>query len=136
MNAMTRRRGKRHGIRECTFDRYFTIAVYGLLAIILLLVIYPLYFVLLASVSDPQYVNSGTPLWYPRGFTLLGYRRVFADTRIWMGYANTLLYTGCGTVLSVVVTMMSGYALSRKDLPGRNLLMAYFVFTMYFGGGL
>ena len=104
--------------------------------LMLIVVIYPLYFVVLASVSDPQYVNSGTPLLYPRGFTLMGYSRVFADNRIWIGYANTLLYAGAGTLLAVAVQVMAGYALSRSDLPGRNIFMALFVFTMYFGGGL
>ena len=104
--------------------------------LMLIVVIYPLYFVVLASVSDPQYVNSGTPLLYPRGFTMMGYSRVFADNRIWIGYANTLLYAGAGTLLAVAVQVMAGYALSRSDLPGRNIFMALFVFTMYFGGGL
>ncbi|MDD3334465.1 MAG: carbohydrate ABC transporter permease [Eubacteriales bacterium] len=66
----------------------------------------------------------------------MGYTRVFADQRIWQGYLNTLLYAGVGTILAVLVQVMAGYALSRKDLPGRNGIMAYFVFTMYFGGGL
>ena len=66
----------------------------------------------------------------------MGYSRVFADNRIWIGYANTLLYAGAGTLLAVAVQVMAGYALSRSDLPGRNIFMALFVFTMYFGGGL
>lgn len=123
-------------VHETRFDRVFNVVVYVLLALMLIVVIYPLYFVLLASVSDPQYVNSGTPLLYPRGFTLMGYSRVFADNRIWIGYANTLLYAGAGTLLAVAVQVMAGYALSRSDLPGRNIFMALFVFTMYFGGGL
>ena len=123
-------------VNETRFDRVFNVVVYVLLALMLIVVIYPLYFVLLASVSDPQYVNSGTPLLYPRGFTLMGYSRVFADNRIWIGYANTLLYAGAGTLLAVAVQVMAGYALSRSDLPGRNIFMALFVFTMYFGGGL
>ena len=123
-------------VNETRFDRIFNVMVYVLLALMLIVVIYPLYFVLLASVSDPQYVNSGTPLLYPRGFTLMGYSRVFADNRIWIGYANTLLYAGAGTLLAVAVQVMAGYALSRSDLPGRNIFMALFVFTMYFGGGL
>ena len=123
-------------VHETRFDRAFNVVVYVLLALMLIVVIYPLYFVVLASVSDPQFVNSGTPLLYPRGFTMMGYSRVFADNRIWIGYANTLLYAGAGTLLAVAVQVMAGYALSRSDLPGRNIFMALFVFTMYFGGGL
>ena len=123
-------------VNETRFDRIFNVVVYVLLALMLIVVIYPLYFVLLASVSDPQYVNSGTPLLYPRGFTLMGYSRVFADNRIWIGYANTILYAGLGMVVSTMVQVMAGYSLSRRDLPGRSIFMGLFVFTMYFGGGL
>ena len=123
-------------IHETRFDRVFNAIIYLLLGVMLVVVVYPLYFVLLASVSDPTYVNSGTPLLYPRGFTLMGYSRVFADNRIWIGYANTLLYAGAGMMLALCVQLLAGYALSRKDLPGRGIFMALFVFTMYFGGGL
>jgi len=123
-------------IHDTKADQIFNVVLYFLLALMLIVVVYPLYFVLLASVSDPQYVNSGTPLLYPKGFSLMGYSRVFADNRIWIGYGNTLLYASAGTVLAVMVQLLAGYALSRKDLPGRNLFMGVFVFTMYFGGGL
>lgn len=123
-------------IKESLGDRIFTAVVYILLILMLILVLYPLWFVLMASVSDPTYVNSGTPLLWPQGFNLLGYKRVFADNRIWIGYGNTLLYASCGTLLAVFVQIMAGYALSRKDMPGRGFFMGLYVFTMYFGGGL
>lgn len=123
-------------IRDARVDRIFNGMVYVLLALTLVVVMYPLWFVLLASVSDPKYVNSGTPMLLPKGFTLVGYTRVFADQRIWTGYLNTLLYASAGTVVAVLVQIMAGYALSRTDLPGRNIFMGIFVFTMYFGGGL
>lgn len=131
-----KRTAARSRIHETRFDRVFNAIIYLLLGFMLVVVVYPLYFVLLASVSDPTYVNSGTPLLYPRGFTLMGYSRVFADNRIWIGYANTLLYAGAGMLLALCVQLLAGYALSRKDLPGRGIFMALFVFTMYFGGGL
>jgi len=127
---------KRTRIHETRADRIFNVVLHVILFAIIIVVIYPLYFVLLASVSDPMYVNSGTPLLWPRGASLIGYTRVFADTRIWVGYANTILYSVAGTVVSVIVQIMAGYALSRKDLPGRNIFMGLFVFTMYFGGGI
>ena len=123
-------------IHETRADRAFNVVLYILLALMLVVVIYPLWFVLVASVSDPQYVNSGTPLLWPKGFTLMGYSRVFADSRIWTGYGNTLIYASLGTILAVCVQVMAGYSLSRRDLPGRNIFMALYVFTMYFGGGL
>ena len=123
-------------INNCTQDKVFMTVLYVVLALVLIVVIYPLLFVLFASMSDPQYVNSGALLLYPKGFNLLGYQQVFRDQRILIGYGNTIYYTVFGTILAVAVNMMGGYALSRDDLPGRGIVMALFVFTMYFGGGM
>ena len=102
----------------------------------MIVIIYPVYFVLVASFSDPIYVNSGEMLFWPKGFTLLGYQRVFKDIRIWIGYRNTIMYTVLGTILGVAATMLAAYSLSRKDLPGRKIIMFLFIFTMYFSGGM
>lgn len=123
-------------INNCAQDKVFMTILYVVLALVLIVVIYPLLFVLFASMSDPQYVNSGALLLYPKGFNLLGYQQVFRDQRILIGYGNTIYYTVFGTILAVAVNMMGGYALSRDDLPGRGIVMALFVFTMYFGGGM
>lgn len=123
-------------IRDTFSDRVFMVVLYALLAVILLVVLYPLIFVVLASVSDPKYVNSGTLLLYPKGFNLLGYQMAFKDARILTGYGNTIYYTVAGSALAVVVNLLAGYSLSRKDLPGKGIIMAFLVFTMYFGGGL
>ena len=135
-SALKPRSNVKNHIREPLCDRVFSAIVYVLLAFILTLVLYPLYFVVVASFSDPTYVNSGTLLLYPKGFTMLGYERVFSDDRIWTGYGNTIIYTVFGTILGLFATIMAGYSLSRKDLPGRNIVMGLMVFTMYFGGGL
>ncbi len=135
-SALKPRSNVKNHIREPLCDRVFSAIVYVLLAFILILVLYPLYFVVVASFSDPTYVNSGTLLLYPKGFTMLGYERVFSDDRIWTGYGNTIIYTVFGTILGLFATIMAGYSLSRKDLPGRNIVMGLMVFTMYFGGGL
>ena len=123
-------------IRDGWSDRVFMATLYSVLTVVLILVIYPLVFVAFASVSDPKYVNSGALLLYPKGFNLLGYRMVFKDVRILIGYGNTLFYTVAGSALAVVVNLLAGYSLSRKDLPGKGAIMAILVFTMYFGGGL
>lgn len=123
-------------INNCAQDKVFMTVLYVVLALVLIVVVYPLLFVLFASMSDPQYVNSGALLLYPKGFNLLGYQQVFRDQRILIGYGNTIYYTVFGTMLAVAVNMMGGYALSRDDLPGRGIVMALFVFTMYFGGGM
>lgn len=122
--------------RKTKGDRIFDVVNYILLALICLLVAYPLYFVVIASISDPDIVNKGGVIFYPKGITMLGYEKLFQDKSIWSGYANTFLYTAAGTTLDVVVTACAAYALSRKDLVGRKGLMRYFIFTMYFSGGL
>jgi len=106
------------------------------LILFVLVVAYPIYFVIIASFSDPTVVNSGAILWYPKGFTTVGYQRIFQDERIWVGYGNTIIYTVVGTLLGTMATIMAGYSLSRKDLPGRSIIMKLFVFTMYFSGGI
>lgn len=127
---------KSHKKKQSWDDILFSVITNSLLILFVIIVAYPIYFVLVASVTDPQYVNNGTILLFPRGFTLLGYKRVFSDMRIWIGYGNTILYTVCGTSLGVMAVIMAGYALSRKDLFGRSVIMRLFVFTMYFSGGM
>ena len=117
-------------------DKIFSGLCNTFLVLFILLAAYPVYDVLLASISDPTIVNSGGLLLYPKGFTGVGYQRIFQDERIWVGYKNTLIYTVSGTVLGTAATVMAGYSLSRKDLPGRGILMKLFVFTMYFSGGI
>lgn len=123
-------------IKEPVFDRVFYVITFILLLLLLITIIYPLWFVVMASMSDAQYVNNGTILLYPKGFTLLGYERTFARTDIWTGYGNTILYTAGGTIIGTFCTVLAGYALSRDDLPGHGFIMKAFVFTMYFQGGM
>lgn len=123
-------------IKETTQDRIFSMITLILIIAIIIIVAYPLYFVLVASVSSPAVVNSGDLLLYPKGFSLIGYNNILGNTKLWAGYANTLFYTVMGTLVGVSITILAGYAFSRSDLPGRNLLMGIFVFTMYFSGGL
>ncbi len=117
-------------------DLIYEIITKLFLVIVMIVILYPLYFVLVASFSDPIYVNSGEMLFWPKGFTLLGYQRVFKDSKIWIGYRNTIMYTVLGTILGVAATMLAAYSLSRKDLPGRKIIMFLFIFTMYFSGGM
>ncbi len=127
---------KRNKKKKAWDDILFTVISNIILLFFVVIVAYPIYFVVIASVTDPMYVNNGSILLYPKGFTLLGYQKVLQNTKLWTGYANTILYTVCGTALGVMSTLMAGYSLSRKDLPGRGILMKLFVFTMYFGGGM
>ncbi|MEG0766653.1 MAG: carbohydrate ABC transporter permease, partial [Clostridia bacterium] len=117
-------------------DRVFEFVNTCLLGIALLIVTYPLIYILSASVSDPDLVINGTMKLLPRGFTLDGYRRIFGYHELWIGYANTIYYTVVGTLLNLIVTLPCAYALSRKDLAGRGFLLTLFMITMYIGGGL
>lgn len=103
---------------------------------IVFLVDYPLYYVLIASVSNPYDVYAGKTFLLPSGFTLDGYKAVFADKSIVTGYLNSIKYTVVGTIFSVVMIYLTAYPLSIKDLPGRKFLSIFFIITMYFGGGL
>ena len=117
-------------------DRVFNIVNYLFLSIVLIVVAYPLYFIAIASFSDPFLVNNGKIWLIPRGIMVEGYGRIFRDSRIWLGYGNTVFYTVAGVAINLIATIPAAYALSRRDLWGRNLVMGLFTFTMLFGGGL
>lgn len=123
-------------IKPTMQDRVLQTVLYGVLSIALVVVIYPLFFVVIASISDPVRVNTGEVWIVPLGITLDGYREIFTDDQILRGYWNSVLYTVFGTLLNLVLTVSSAYALSRRDMVGRNLIMGVLVFTMFFTGGL
>lgn len=122
--------------REGKKDKLFTLLMYVILIVFMLVCLYPVYFVVVASVSESTAVNSGKILLWPQGFHTSGYQFVFNDDSILTGYKNTLIYTIVGTLLGVSFSFAAGYALSRKDLYGKGIIMKLMVFTMYFGGGL
>lgn len=104
--------------------------------LILVVIAYPLYYVLIASFSDPYDVYAGKTFFLPSKFTLQGYQAVFSDKSIFSGFVNSIIYTVVGTVFSVVMLYLTAYPMSQKDLPGRKFLSIFFIITMYFGGGL
>lgn len=105
------------------------------LVIIAFIAIYPLWFVVMASISDPNMVMNGQMWFIPKGINFAGYMKVIENDRIWMGYGNSILYTVVATVLNIAVTMAAAFAVSRKDLPGKGGIMTFFMITMFFGGG-
>ncbi|WNQ09457.1 carbohydrate ABC transporter permease [Paenibacillus aurantius] len=121
---------------ETRGDRAFDIVNILFLCIITVLVIYPLLFVLSASISNPAKVFAGELWLWPKEITFDGYKRIFANKDIMTGYGNTILYTFVGTAVNVVLTICAAYPMSRKDLKGRNVLTVLIVFTMFFTGGL
>lgn len=117
-------------------DRTSDIILVIMCAVVLFIVAYPLYYVLIASVSNPYDVYAGKTFLLPSEFTLNGYKAVFADSSIVTGYINSIKYTVIGTVFSVVMIYLTAYPLSIKTLPGRKYISIFFIITMYFGGGL
>ncbi|WAH39834.1 carbohydrate ABC transporter permease [Alicyclobacillus fastidiosus] len=123
-------------IRESRTDRLFMIGVYVFLSIVLVIVAYPLIYVLSCSFSSASAVI-GNKVWlWPVHPTLLGYKAVFQYSAVWTGYLNSLIYTVGFTVISVLLTIMMAYPLSRKDFYGRKLFIWLLLFAMMFYGGL
>ena len=122
--------------KTLTSDRMFDIFNYTFLAILLVIVAYPLYYVLIASISDPYEVYAGKTFLLPSKVTFEGYARVFKEKSIATGYINSIYYTVLGTVVSVALIITTGYCVSKKTLPFRKSIMMFYVFTMYFNGGL
>lgn len=109
---------------------------YVILSIILLVVLYPLYFIIIASFSNPTYVNNGSMMFWPKDITFAGYRRVLDYAQVWIGYRNTIFYAVGGTLLNVAVTMGLAYTLSRKAFLGKKAMTFYLLIPMFFSGGL
>ena len=118
------------------YDRIFDAINYSLLFILTIVMIYPLYFVLIASFSEPFEVATGNVLFWPKGFTLTAYENMLKETGVWIGYRNSIFYTILGTAYNLLLTIPTAYVLTKKSLPGRGLLTGYFFVTMYFGGGM
>ena len=117
-------------------DLAFELLIYFIGILVFFIALYPMWFVLIASFSDPGMVANGKVWFWPRGFNVDGYNAVFEDSRIFNGYKITIIITVLSTLLSLLVTVPCAYALSRRDFKIRRPLMLFFIFTMYFNGGL
>lgn len=123
-------------MKDTRADIIFKVFTYTLAILILIIVIYPLWFIIIASVSDPSLVSNGEVWLIPKGFTMDGYVEVLHRSDIWVGYRNTILYTLVGTLIGLAVNIPVAYALSRKDFVGRHFLSLVYIVTMFFQGGL
>lgn len=123
-------------IKKNQGDIVFDFINHLLLVIVMMLTLYPLVFVISASVSDTMLVMQGKVWLWPKGFNLSAYRAVFNDSAIMTGYKNTFIYTITGTAINVAMTVAGAYPLSRKDFIGRNAITFIFTFQMFFSGGL
>jgi putative aldouronate transport system permease protein len=117
-------------------ERLFDSIVYGIAAVIMVIVMYPLLFTVSASFSDPSKVLSGEVWLLPKGVNVEAYANILKNDGIWTGYSNSILYTVVGTVINIAMTILAAYPLSRPDLPLRNGIMVLITLTMFFGGGL
>ena len=122
--------------RESRGDRVFYAVNLVILLLLDAIVLYPLYFIVIASISNADAVLGGRVYLYPVDITLVGYSKIIERTDVWLGYLNTIIYTFLSTVISLFVTILAGWALSRKSLPFRKFFMVFFIITMFFGGGL
>ena len=122
--------------RESRGDRVFYAVNLAILLLLAAIVLYPLYFIVIASISNADAVLGGRVYLYPVDITLVGYSKIIERTDVWRGYLNTIIYTFLSTVISLFVTILAGWALSRKSLPFRKFFMVFFIITMFFGGGL
>ncbi len=127
---------KKNKIKESRTDYVYYAICAIILFLIAVVIIYPLYYIVIASVSDPDAVLTGGVWLYPVKMTFSGYANLFTRNDVWQGYFNTLVYTVTGTVFNIVLTIPAGWALSREYLPFRKIIMTLLIITMFFGGGL
>ena len=126
----------RRKMRLSTEDKILYTVVHFFIALLIIITAVPLIHIVAASFSNPTAVSRGRVFLWPVDFSLEGYKAVFQYRRVWIGYRNTIMYTVLGTLIELIVTMIAAYPLSRRDLLFKKGYMAFFVFTMFFSGGL
>ena len=125
---------KNNALKDTRGDKIFFAINAFILGLLALIILYPLYFIVIASFSDPDAVLGGQVVLAPVNITFEGYEKVFQRGDIWQGYLNTIIYTVVTVILSLVVTIPAGWGLSRKTTPGKKFWMIYFIIPMFFGG--
>lgn len=127
---------KRAHIKQTGTDRLYDLLNVFFISLLLLIILYPLWFVIIASFSDSSEVMKGNVIFWPKGFSLEAYGKVLQDPKIMTGYRNTIVYTVVGTLLNLAGTIAIAYPLSRRDFAGRKVISVLLIFTMFFSGGL
>ncbi len=117
-------------------EQLFDIVLIIVSILIFVIVAYPLYFVIIASLSNPEAVLGGKLSFWPVGLNIESYKMILNEPKIWIGYRNTIFYTTLGTVINLILTTLAAFPLSRKDMPYRKLLTFVITFTMLFSGGM
>lgn len=119
-----------------TGNALFDIVTYVILTVLGFITLYPMWYILIVSVSSAQHINLGDISFWPKGLNFEAYKIVFENEKIWRAYANTILYTVSGTALQVILTAMCAYPLSRPDFYGRRILSIFTTLTMFISGGM
>lgn len=129
---MSKVKKNKHTVSDKRFEALL-ILIFCILGII---VAYPLVYVLSSSFSSPSAVMSGKVWLFPVDFSLEGYRAIFKNNQVLIGYRNSLFYMIVGTCINIILTLLAAYPLSRTDMPGQGPIMLIFTFTMIFSGGM
>ncbi len=127
-------RGKR--IKMGRDDKIYYAVIHIILVLVLIVIGYPLIYIVSSSFSSPTAVSTGKVILWPVDLSLEGYEAVFKNKDVLSGYLNTIIFTVCGTTINVIMTMFAAYPLSSRKLPGRNFFLFLFTFTMLFSGGM
>ena len=127
------RKGKK---RMSKGDQAFHIVNTILWVAVMFMILYPLYLVIIASISDPDAIIRGEVVWHPVGISFRGYNAVFKYRELLRSYGNSIMYTFTSVIISIIITLLAAYVLSRPKFKGKALFNMFFIFTMFFGGGL
>ena len=129
---MTKKKFSRYSLQ----DKALLLTGYILLGLFVVAIIIPMIYIVVASFMDPITLqNKGITFDFSK-WTITAYQRVFSNAQIWVGFGNAVLYSVTFTVVSVFITLLAAYPMSRADFKGRSFLNVIFVITMFFGGGL
>ncbi|MGN0251246.1 MAG: carbohydrate ABC transporter permease [Oliverpabstia sp.] len=123
-------------VKKSKEDKVFDTILYIFAGILILISLYPMYFIVIASVSDPSLVSKGEIMFLPKGVNLKAYKELAGYAKLWTGYMNTILYVIAGTIVTLVVNIPVSYALSRKKLYGKTFFTFFYLIPMFFTGGL
>ena len=123
-------------VKKSKEDKIFDFIIYGIAVILIILALYPMYFIVIASISNPNLVSNGEIMFWPKGINFKAYEQLASYSQLWTGYKNTILYVIFGTIFTLIVNIPAAYALSRKNLYGRKFLTFFYLIPMFFTGGL
>ncbi|MCI5648056.1 MAG: carbohydrate ABC transporter permease [Fusicatenibacter sp.] len=123
-------------VKKSREDWVFDIVLYTIAVILALVALYPMYFIVIASFSDPALVSNGEIMFIPRGVNFKAYKELASYAKLWVGYRNTIFYVIVGVIVTLVVNIPVSYALSRKNLYGKKFFTAFYLIPMFFTGGL